>query len=324
MTKLGYMLSSEEHGPGALARHARRAEETGFDFALISDHYHPWTTTQGQSPFVWGTLGAIAETTERIRIGTGVTCPTIRIHPAIIAQAAATAAVQMPERFFLGVGSGENLNEHVTGHRWPPIEERLARLEEAILIIRMLWEGGERSYSGRHYELEDARIFTLPDEPPPIYVASTGERSAELAAQLGDGLISTVADPSIVEAHERRGAAPGSPRIGLVHVCWAESDADARRTVRDVWPNAALSGRLNTELRVPGDIEAAVADTSDGALFEQVAVGPDPEDHIQAIERYVEAGFDHVCIHQIGQDQEGLFRLFERSIRPRVASAFAH
>ena len=170
--EIGYALSSEEHAPADLVRYARLAEERGFTYALISDHFHPWTDRQGQSPFVWSVIGAIAEATERLRLGTGVTCPTIRIHPAIIAQAAATAAALMPGRFFLGVGTGENLNEHILGDRWPEGRVRLEMLEEAIEVIRLLWQGGYQSHHGTHYTVEQARLYTLPDEPPPIMVAA--------------------------------------------------------------------------------------------------------------------------------------------------------
>src|SRR5881227_3193228 len=176
--EIGYALSSEEHGPRELVAQARRAEEVDFAFALISDHFHPWTDRQGQSAFVWSVIGGIAQATSRLRLGTGVTCPTIRIHPAIVAQAAATAAAMMPGRFFLGVGSGENLNEHILGDRWPFPDERIEMLEEAIEVIRQLWEGGYQTHRGRHYRVEKARIYTLPEELPPIAVAAAGRTAA--------------------------------------------------------------------------------------------------------------------------------------------------
>src|ERR687883_157173 len=187
MVELGYALSSEEHTPNDLVRYARRAEEVGFAFALISDHYHPWLDQQGQSPFVWSVVGAIAHATQRLRLGTGVTCPTMRIHPAIVAQAAATAAAMMPGRFFLGVGTGENLNEHILGDRWPEADVRREMLEEAVEVIRLLWQGGQRSHHGRHYTVENARVYTLPETPPPIIVAASGPKAAELAGRIGDG-----------------------------------------------------------------------------------------------------------------------------------------
>src|ERR671937_85128 len=175
MTAIGYSLSSEEHPPADLVRFARNAEDAGFAFAMISDHYHPWIDRQGQSPFVWTVLGAIAQATTRLRVGTAVTCPTIRIHPAIIAQAAATTALLFDGRFFLGVGTGENLNEHILGDRWPGASVRREMLEEAIGVMRLLWKGGLQSHSGRHYTVENARLYTLPRRPPEVRVC--GPRS---------------------------------------------------------------------------------------------------------------------------------------------------
>src|SRR5947207_10795004 len=199
MVELGYALSSEEHAPNDLVRNARLAEEAGFSFALISDHIHPWVDRQGNSSFVWSVVGGIARETERLRLGTGVTCPTTRIHPAIVAHAAATCAAMMPGRFFLGVGSGENLNEHVLGDRWPFPDERLEMLEEAIEVIRLLWEGGYKTHRGKHYRVEKARLYTLPDEPPPIAVAAAAPRAAALAGRGGDALVSVAPNDTVVE-----------------------------------------------------------------------------------------------------------------------------
>ena len=216
MTTFGYWLSSEEHPPLDLVRNARRAEEAGFEFAMISDHYHPWIDAQGHSPFVWSVIGGIAAATERLRVGTGVTCPLIRIHPAIVAQAAATCAALLPGRFFLGVGTGENLNEHVTGARWPAPDERIEMLEEAIDVIRLLWDGDEETHRGEHYTVDHARLYTLPEEPIPIVVAAGQPNAAELAGSRGDGLITTSPDEEIVSAY-REGGGDG-PRYGQVRL----------------------------------------------------------------------------------------------------------
>jgi len=189
--EIGYKLTSEEFPAPALVRFARAAEEHGFAFASISDHYHPWIDRQGQSPFVWSVIGGIAQVTSKFRVGTGVTCPSFRIHPAIIAQAAATAATMLPGRFFLGLGTGENLNEHILGQRWPEIEIRQERLAEAVQFIRMLWHEGQHSHRGKYFTVENARIYSRPDEPPPIMIAAAGPKSVKLAAELGDGLIAT-------------------------------------------------------------------------------------------------------------------------------------
>src|SRR5438874_2145030 len=247
MLEIGYALSSEEHRPGDLVRFAAGAEASGFRFGLISDHFHPWTDAQGQSPFVWSVIGGIAHATSRLVIGTGVTCPTMRIHPAIIAQAAATSAAMLPGRFFLGVGTGENLNEHIVGARWPAIEIRQAMLEEAVAVIRQLWRGGYQDHQGRYYTVENARLYTLPAEPPALMVAAAGPKSAELAARIGDGLICTSPKHGLVQKFDAAGGS-GKPRYAELTVCWAEDERRARRTAHQQWPIAAMEGPLSTEL----------------------------------------------------------------------------
>jgi G6PDH family F420-dependent oxidoreductase len=222
VAEIGYALSSEEHGPRTLVENAAKAESIGFDFLMISDHFHPWTDKQGNSPFVWGVIGGIAEVTERVWLGTGVTCPTIRIHPAIIAQAAATSAALMQGRFRLGVGTGENLNEHVLGDHWPETDVRREMLEEAIEVMRLLWEGGMKSWRGSHYTVEQARIYSLPDEPPEVYVAASGPKSIELAGRVGDGYIGLAPEAENVDRFKKAGG-DGKPVVGQIEVCWAES-----------------------------------------------------------------------------------------------------
>ena len=215
----GYKLSSEEFPANDLVRFARAAEEHGFTFALISDHYHPWTDRQGQSPFVWSVIGGIAHTTRKLSVGTGVTCPSTRIHPAIIAQAAATAASMMPGRFFLGVGTGENLNEHIIAEGWPEVEVRQEKLAEAIEVIRLLWRGGQQSHYGKYFSVENARVYSLPEESPKLMIAAAGPKSTELAARLGDGLIGTEADAEMVKNFRQHGNAH-KPCYCEVQVCF--------------------------------------------------------------------------------------------------------
>jgi len=317
---LGLALSSEEHPPNELVRQAVRGEEVGFEFALISDHFHPWTDTQGESPFVWSVIGGIASRTSRLRLGTGVTCPTIRIHPAIVAQAAATSAAMMPGRFFLGVGSGENLNEHVVGARWPAADERLEMLEEAIEVIRLLWEGGTQSHRGRHYTVENACIYTLPppDSLPALYVAAAGEKAASLAARVGDGLISTAPDDEIVGQFHGAGGGDGKPTYGQIHVCWAPDEKAARRTAHQLWPNAAIKGELGQELPLPRHFEQAADMVTEDDVAEKVACGPDPERHLDLIRKYFDAGFDNVYVHQVGHDQDGFFDFYQREVLPKL------
>jgi coenzyme F420-dependent glucose-6-phosphate dehydrogenase len=315
---IGFALSSEEHRPLDLVRYAAQAEEAGFDYALVSDHFHPWIDKQGQSPFVWSVIGGIAEATENLRLGTGVTCPMIRIHPAIVAQAAATSAAMLPGRFFLGVGTGENLNEHILGDRWPEAAVRLEMLEEAIEVIRLLWQGGYQSHHGRYYTVEEARIYTLPDELPPIYVAASKPNAAELAGQMGDGLISTSPDAELVEEFESAGG-EGKPKLGQVTVCFAESEAEARKTAFEWWPNAALTGDLSQELALPRHFEGAAEMVSEDDVAEKVVCGSEPDRYFEQIDAYADAGFDHVYLHQVGADQESFFRFAQEQLLPRYA-----
>jgi G6PDH family F420-dependent oxidoreductase len=318
--KIGYQLSSEEHRPEDLVRYARMAEEHGFDYATISDHFHPWIDAQGQSPFVWSVIGAIAEATREVPLGTWVTCPTTRIHPAIIAQAAATSASLMPGRFFLGVGTGENLNEHILGHAWPETEVRQARLEEAIEVIRLLWQGGNRSHHGQYYTVQNARLYTLPDELPPLLVAVGGPRSAELAGRVGDGLISTAPEAEMVRAFDAAGGR-GKPHYGSVTVCWAADEASARKTAHRVWPTSAMESSLSWELPLPEHFQDVAKLLTEDAVAEEIVCGPDPDRYVEAIDEYVESGFDHVAVHQVGPDQEGFFRFFAREVMPRLRGA---
>lgn len=315
--RVGYNLSSEEHHPNDLVKNARRAEEIGFHFALISDHFHPWLDRQGHSPFVWSVIGAIAQVTSRLSLGTGVTCPSMRIHPAIIAHAAATAAAMMPGRFFLGVGSGENLNEHILGEHWPEAPIRLAMLEEALQVIRMLWEGKEISHYGTYYTVENARLYTIPEEPPAIYVASSAEKSARLAGRIGDGLISTAPAKEILQNFDE-GGGKGKPRYGKVTVCWAPTEAEGSRMAFEQWANTGLIGELNQELATPALMEQAATLVTKEAVTKQIVCGPDPEKHLQSIQKFIELGYDHVYIHQIGPHQEEFFQFYEKNILPKL------
>ena len=316
MIEIGYALSSEEHSPSDLVGYARRAEEAGFDFAMISDHFHPWIDKQGQSPFVWSVLGAIAHTTERLRVGTGVTCPIMRVHPAIVAQAAATVGAMMPGRFWLGVGSGENLNEHVLGGGWPAADLRIEMLGEAIDVIRELWKGKTTTYRGKHFTVEGARIYSLPERLPPILVAAKGDRAVELAAR-NDGLIGTAPDAELVDGFARAGG-EGKPKFGMLHVCWAEDDATARRIAHTWWPNSAIPGELNVDLPLPRHFEQAAEAIDEEDVAKTFTCSADPEKHVEAIRAYIDAGYDHVYVHQVGPDQAGFFEVYEREVLPKL------
>ncbi len=316
MAELGYTLSSEEFDAPTLVAQAQRAEQAGFSFASISDHFHPWIDAQGESPFVWAVLGAIGERTERIQLMTGVTCPTTRVAPPIVAQAAATAASLLPGRFSLGVGSGENLNEHILGDRWPPVAQRQDRLEEAIEVIRELWSGKLTSHRGEHFTVENARLYSLPEQLPPILVAVAGESSVDLAARAGDGLVGTAPIAESIERFREQGGE--GPAYGQLHVCWAADEASARKTALEQWPNGAISGSHFLELPLPSHFEEAAEVLDEEDIAESIVCGPDPERHRAAIQEYVDAGYDHVYVHQIGDDQEGFFEFYEREVMPSL------
>jgi len=317
MIKLGYKLSSEEFGPVELVRFATLAEQTGFDFALISDHFHPWTDRQGQSPFVWSVIGAIATATKRMGVGTAVTCPTIRVHPAIIAQAAATTAALMGGRFFLGIGTGENLNEHVVGRGWPSADVRLAMLEEAIRVIHLLWQGGMQSFHGRYYTVEDARLYTLPEEPPSVMVAASNPGAAKLAAQSGDAMINTEVEADLVQCFEGAGGSQ-KPRFVETTVCWGKDELRARKTAHEVWALAGLGGMLFTELSTPSHFEAALEPVTEDKVAEAIVCGPDPARFVEAIRKAEHAGYTHVCLHQVGPEQEAFMRFCAREVFPAL------
>jgi G6PDH family F420-dependent oxidoreductase len=301
--EIGYWLSSEEHSPRGLVENARRAEDAGFSYVLISDHFHPWIDAQGHSPFVWGVIGAIAEATDRLRLGTAVTCPLIRIHPAIVAQAAATSALLMEGRFFLGVGTGELLNEHIVGGRWPRPDERLEMLDEALELIRKLWRGEYETYRGRHYTVEQACLYDVPDEPPQLIVAAAAENAAELAAKWGDGLISTSPDQEVIDAYRRAGGS--EPIHGKVTGAFAASVEEARRIAKEREPNTAMGGSLSQELALPRDFQAVAELVREDDLEGSMSLGPDPAAWREGIDRFARLGFTHLCLHDVSEDQTG-------------------
>jgi G6PDH family F420-dependent oxidoreductase len=317
--QIGYHLSSEEIPPEQMAGLARRAERAGFDFITVSDHYHPWTHRQGQSGFVWTVLGAIAAATERIEVGTAVTCPTVRVHPAIIAQAAATTAVMMPGRFFLGVGTGEALNEHILGDRWPSSGVRREMLEEAVQVIRLLWQGGSQSHFGRHYTVEQATIFSLPHSPPPIVVSGFGPHSIDLAGRMGDGYFSASPDAESVELYRSAGGA-GKPCYGKLDVSVAASAAEARRIAFETWPTSALTGELAQILPLPAHFEAAVASVDEDEVAAKIVCDQDADTHLERLREYDDAGYDRVTVQQVGLDQDRFFDFYETRVLSQLAA----
>ncbi|MGH8911101.1 MAG: TIGR03557 family F420-dependent LLM class oxidoreductase [Acidimicrobiia bacterium] len=315
-TKFGMTLSAEEHPPGRLVDLAAKAEDHGFDFVSISDHYHPWITVQGHSPFVWAVLGAISQATKEIEVAVGVTCPTLRIHPAILAQATATTANLLPGRFTWGVGSGEALNEQILGDAWPPADIRLEMLEEAVVVIRQMWSGESTTFRGDYYIVEDATIFDPPPGDVPIIVSAFGTKAAEVAARCGDGLWTSGGNPEVMKTFEKNGGS--GPVYSQLTMCWAESTEEAVETAHRIWPNTGVPGQLSQDLRTPAHFEQAVELVTPEMIAEAMSCGPDPEPLLKTVDKVLEAGVDHLYFHQVGPDQEGFLAFWDGEILPAL------
>jgi G6PDH family F420-dependent oxidoreductase len=310
MTSFGYFLSCEENGPVELVRQAKLAEQAGFRSLWISDHFHPWNEQQGQSPLVWSVIGALSEATS-LPVTTAVTCPTMRLHPAIVAQAAATASVQTGGGFTLGVGTGEALNEHILGDPWPSAQTRLDMLEEAVEIIRALHRGTSVDYTGTYYKVENARIYTLPTngEPVPIYVSGFGPKAARLAGRIGDGFICVKPDGDLLKEFRDAGGGDRPAQAGL-KVCYGPSEQESVATAHRLWPNDALPGELAQVLPQPRHFEQASSLVTPDMVAEMVPCGPDVGRYVAAIGKFVDAGYDQIHIQQIGPNQEAFFEFW--------------
>lgn len=300
--QLGYHLSCEEHSGSRLVELAIRAEEVGFSFATISDHFHPWLDVQGESPFVWTVLGAALQATEALQLVTAVTCPTVRIHPAVVAQAAATTAAMAPGRFTLGLGSGENLNEHVVGARWPAPRERLDMLEEAIDVIRELFTGELVAHNGTHYDVEDARLYSLPETPPPVVVAASGPVATGLAARAADGLMVDRPAADLVERFRAEADGDDRPVYGKLMLCWDEDVQAARETALEWWPVGGV-GAAGADLRLPGDFASVVANLDPDAALAGMLLTDRMQDVEEAVADFDDAGVTHLSLHQVGPRQ---------------------
>jgi G6PDH family F420-dependent oxidoreductase len=314
VTTFGYFLSSEEHGPRDLVHQARMAEASGFEALWISDHFHPWLDTQGEASFVWSVIGAISQTTS-LPITTAVTCPLQRLHPAIVAQAAATCGILTGGRFRLGLGTGEALNEHITGATWPNADERMKMLEEAVHVIRRLFTGELVTHRGDHYTVDTARLYSRPEQQVPIYISAFGDKAARLAGQIGDGFICVKPDAHLREVFESvRGA--GRPAAGGLKVCWDPDESEARKTVMRLWPTEGLQGEALQLLPLPRHFEQLADLVTDDAL--PVPCGPDPQVHADAIQAFVDAGYQEVYVNQIGPRQQEFFSFFQNEVLPRL------
>jgi G6PDH family F420-dependent oxidoreductase len=314
--KIGYKLATEAFGPKEIVRQAQRAEEVGFDFVEMSDHFHPWLDNQGHSGFTWSMLGTMAAKTERIGLVTGVTCPSFRYHPAIIAQAAATVAILSDGRFTLGVGSGERLSEHIVGKEFPGIHRRQEVFREALEIIKLLWQGGYQNYRGTHLQLEDARVFDLPDELPLMPVAAGGPAAARMAAELGDGLFATEPKSSLVEAYHSAGG--NGPLYAEVPLAWAPDEDAAAQAALDNFRWALTGWKVMSELPNPVNFEAATTTVRLEDIQGQFACGPDVEAHVQQAQQFVDAGFDHLVLMNAGPDPDGFLDFFASELGDRV------
>ena len=315
MTKLGYTLFSELRGPKDLVAQARRAEEVGFDFAVMSDHFHPWLSSHSNSPFAWSVLGAVAAVTDRIGLGTLVTCPFLRYHPAIIAQAAATIAVMSDNRFTLALGSGEQLNEHVVGKGWPPVDVRHEMLAESVEIMQLLWSGGFQSYRGKHLTLEDARLYTLPDQPVPIAIAGSGDQSIDLAAGVGAHFVAIEPNPDLVQRFEQ--ASPGKRKIGQVALSYDADESTAKEHAMR-FAFGVAGWKVMAELPNVANFDAAVGTVRQEDVTSMVACGPDPDVHVKAIREFMDAGYDEVAVVQVGDDIDGFFGFWRDELAPRL------
>jgi G6PDH family F420-dependent oxidoreductase len=310
--KIGYKLFAEAYTPKEIVRQAVRAEEAGFDFVEVSDHFHPWLPEHGHSGFAWSILAAVAARTEAIGLATGVTCPIIRYHPAIIAQAAATTALLSDGRFTLGVGAGERLNEHVVGRPWPSTPVRHEMFREALEIIRLLWSGGYQTYEGKHLSIDHAQVWDLPDALPEIAVAISGPKSARIAAELGDGLFATEPKPELTRLYADAGGS--GPRYGEVPLAWAPDEAAAVRSAHEKFRFGILGWKVQADLPDVANFDAASAWVREEDMKEAFGAGPDPARHLEVAQQFVDAGFDHLALVNAGPDPDGFFDFYEREL----------
>jgi G6PDH family F420-dependent oxidoreductase len=319
MPKFGYFLSSEEWGPAELVEQAVKAQSAGFESLAISDHFHPWNDEQGSSPFVWSVIGAISREVD-LPVSTHVTCPTVRIHPAVVAQAAATVSLLCEGRFVLGVGSGEALNEQITGAHWPLADERLDMLEEAVEVMRALWTGDVVTHRGRRYTVEHARIYNKPEEQIPVYVSGFGPQAIELAGRIGDGYVTTTPSADSIAAFRAAGG-EGKPTQAGAKVCYGPDRDDAVKTAHRLWPNHGLEGELAQVLRTPEHFEHATSTVTPEHIGSTLPCGPDLQIHVDGLSKYVDAGFDEIVISQIGPLQDEFFRFAQEEFLPALRDA---
>lgn len=326
MGTLGYAAMFEQFAPSDLLRWSRQAEDAGFGAIMASDHFHPWTPSQGQAAFAWAWLGALGATTQRVRFGTGVTAPGYRYHPAILAQAAATLEAMFPGRFYLGIGAGEALNEHIVGKYWPEAPQRLQLLEEAVDVIHRLFSGKVVKHHGQYFEVESARLYTLPATPPPIYIATSGPVNSERTGRIAEGIITVGAPDDKIRnllARFEKGARDAGkdpvsmPRIIQLHVSWAGSrEAAVEQAVRE-WPNGGMAFP-KADIRNPEDFEAMAKIVRPENFEGRVLMSADFGEHAEHIQHFIDLGFNEVYVHNVGRNQEAFIEGYGREVVPRL------
>jgi coenzyme F420-dependent glucose-6-phosphate dehydrogenase len=325
--KIGYAAMLEQFGPAEILDLCARADAAGFSGVMAADHFQPWVPRQGQASFVWEVL-AVAGARTRGDLGPGVTCPSFRMHPAIVAQAAATLEVMYPGRTWLGLGSGEALNEHVVAGYWPETPERINRMFEAIEVIGKLFGGKEVKHDGRFFKMETCRLWTMPEKAPPIYVATAGPVTAKRTGQFADGIITVGAPEEKIEtifarfaegAREAGKVPDAMPKILQLHLSWAETDEDAVANAMTEWPNGGMP-YPKQDVRSPKDFEAMARFVRPEDFNGRMLMSADPEVHRREIQKFLDLGFDQIYLHNVGRNQEAWIDLFGREVLPALTA----
>ena len=310
MPSYGYTLMTEQSGPRELIGYAAEAERAGFDFELMSDHFFPWLEEQGHAGYAWSMLGAVSQVTDRVELMTYVTCPTVRYHPAVVAQKAATVGLLSEGRFTLGLGAGENLNEHVVGRGWPPVNVRHEMLTEAVTIIRRLFEGGYVSFAGEHFRVDSARLWDLPPEPVPIAVAVSGRQSVSRFAPLADHLVAVEPEPSLIKAWDEAAGGRTSRKIGQIPICWDRSRERAVERAHREFRWFGGGWKVNAELPGPAGFAGATQFVRPEDVAESIPCGPDVGAIVESVREFEKAGFTDVAVVQIGDEGQDEFLRF--------------
>jgi G6PDH family F420-dependent oxidoreductase len=306
MAQIGYTMMCEQAGPKQLVRDVALAEEAGFDFGVISDHYFPWLESQGHAPYAWSVLGAAAQATDRIPLMTYVTCPIRRYHPAVVAQKAATMQLLSDGRFTLGLGAGENLNEHIVGGQWPIAAHRHEMLTEAVEIIRALWAGGSVTYRGKYFDVESARVWDLPETAPPLGIACSDQASCHLAGRHADVMIAVQPEPDLGRMFDEAGG-KGKPRVGQIALAYDTDEKAAVKRAMDQFRWFTGGWRVNAELPLPASFDVASKTVREEDVITQMPCGPDVERHVAGIREFEAAGFTHIALIQVGADSQESF-----------------